>query len=148
MPVSPESSVLMAGDEGLALTTRVGPPARNVIYFVMVDRFANGDPSNDTGAGGSGPLVHGFDPTKPDFYHGGDLVGLQQKLDYIQGRLGATALWLTPVLANKPVQMDGDEVLTTGYPPVDHRGEPKCTRGWSGSGCPSSVALASRLGRR
>ena len=112
--VSPESSVLIAGDEGLALTTRVGPPARDVIYFVMVDRFANGDPSNDTGAGGDGPLEHGFDPTRPEFYHGGDLVGLRQKLDYIQG-LGATALWLTPVLTNKPVQMDGDEVLTTGY---------------------------------
>ena len=112
--VSSESSVLMAGDEGLALTTRVGPSARDVVYFVMVDRFANGDPSNDTGAGGSGPLVHGFDPTKPNFYHGGDLVGLRQKLDYIQG-LGATALWLTPVLTNKPVQMDVDEVLTTGY---------------------------------
>ncbi len=112
--VSPESSVLIAGDEGLALTTRVGPPARDVIYFVMVDRFANGDPSNDTGAGGVGPLEHGFDPTQPQFYHGGDLVGLREKLDYIQG-LGATALWLTPVLTNKPVQMDGDEVLTTGY---------------------------------
>ncbi len=112
--VSPESSVLIAGDEGLALTTRVGPPARDVIYFVMVDRFANGDPSNDRGAGGDGPLEHGFDPTKPEFYHGGDLVGLRKKLDYIQG-LGATALWLTPVLTNKPVQMSGDEVLTTGY---------------------------------
>ena len=46
-----------------------------------------------------------------------DLVGLRKKLDYIQG-LGATALWLTPVLKsmpNKPVQMNGDEVLTTGY---------------------------------
>jgi glycosidase len=104
----------MAGDEGLGLTTRVGPPARDVIYFVMVDRFANGDPSNDTGAGGSGPLEHGYDPTRPQFYHGGDLLGLRQKLDYIQG-LGATALWLTPVLTNKPVQMNGDEVLTTGY---------------------------------
>jgi glycosidase len=112
--VSPESSVLMAGDEGLALTTRVGPPARDVIYFVMVDRFANGDPSNDTGAGGDGPLEHGYDPTRPEFYHGGDLVGLRQKLDYIQG-LGATAIWLTPVLTNKPVQMNGGEVLTTGY---------------------------------
>ncbi len=112
--VSPESSVLLAGDEGLALTTRVGPPARDVIYFVMVDRFANGDPSNDRGAGGDGPLEHGYDPTRPEFYHGGDLVGLRQKLDYIQG-LGATALWLTPVLTNKPVQMSGDEVLTTGY---------------------------------
>ncbi|MGB7979614.1 MAG: alpha-amylase family glycosyl hydrolase [Candidatus Nanopelagicales bacterium] len=112
--VSAESSVLMAGDEGLALMTRVGPAARDVIYFVMVDRFANGDPSNDTGAGGAGPLEHGYDPTRPEFYHGGDLVGLREKLGYIQG-LGATALWLTPVLTNKPVQMDGDQVLTTGY---------------------------------
>ncbi len=112
--VSPESSVLMAGDEGLARTARLGPPARDVIYFVMVDRFANGDPSNDTGSGGDGPLEHGFDPTRPQFYHGGDLVGLREGLGYIQG-LGATALWLTPVLTNKPVQMDGDEVFTTGY---------------------------------
>ena len=112
--VSPESSVLIGGDEGLALTTRVGPPARDVIYFVMVDRFANGDPSNDTGAGGAGPLEHGYDPTRPEFYHGGDLVGLREKLAYIQG-LGATALWLTPVLTNEPVQMSGDEVTTTGY---------------------------------
>ena len=54
-------------------------------YFVMADRFANGDTANDTGGLGSDPLVSGFDPTRTGFYHGGDLKGLLSKLDYIEG---------------------------------------------------------------
>jgi hypothetical protein len=83
-------------------------------YFVMADRFSNGSTANDDGGLGSDPMVSGFDPTKKGFYNGGDLKGLLDKIDYIQG-LGATAIWLTPVLTNKPVQMNGGEVLTTGY---------------------------------
>ena len=64
-----------------------------VIYFVMVDRFANGDPTNDDQKGGE------FDPTNYDKYSGGDLQGVIDKLDYIQG-LGATAVWITPPVAN------------------------------------------------
>ena len=74
-----------------------------IIYFVMPDRFENGDPSNDTGGIEGGRLDHGFDPTHRGFYHGGDLAGLTQRLDYIQG-LGATAIWLTPIFQNQAVQ--------------------------------------------
>jgi len=74
-----------------------------VIYFVLPDRFANGDAVNDRGGLTGGPLVTGFDPARADFYHGGDLQGLTQRLDYIQG-LGATAVWLAPIFRNKPVQ--------------------------------------------
>ena len=78
-------------------------PQDEVIYFVMPDRFENGDPSNDRGRLSGDRLSTGFDPTDKGFYHGGDLKGLSAKLGYIQG-LGATAIWLTPIFKNKAVQ--------------------------------------------
>src|SRR5689334_12098597 len=67
------------------------------IYFVMPDRYANGNTKNDTG-GLSGPRgTTGFDPTDTGFYHGGDLQGLTANLKRIHD-LGFTALWVTPVL--------------------------------------------------
>ncbi len=78
-------------------------PEDEVIYFVLPDRFENGDPSNDLGGLSGDRLTTGFDPTSKGFYHGGDLKGLTRHLDYIQG-LGATALWVAPVFKNKPVQ--------------------------------------------
>ncbi|KIA75067.1 alpha-amylase [Arthrobacter sp. MWB30] len=75
-------------------------------YFVMADRFKNGTAGNDHGGLGSDPMVSGFDPTRKGFYNGGDLKGLQDQLDYIQG-LGTNALWLTPSFKNKAVQGDG-----------------------------------------
>jgi glycosidase len=74
-----------------------------IIYFLLPDRFENGDTSNDRGGLTGGRLVTGFDPTAKGFYHGGDLEGLISRLDYIQG-LGATAVWLGPIYKNKPVQ--------------------------------------------
>jgi neopullulanase len=74
-----------------------------IIYFVLPDRFANGDPRNDRGGIKGGPLNHGFDPAHKGFYHGGDLKGLTAKLDYIQG-MGVTAIWFAPIFKNKPVQ--------------------------------------------
>lgn len=79
------------------------PATEDVVYFVLPDRFANGDASNDKGGLAGGRLQTGFDPTHKGFYHGGDLKGLTSKLDYIQG-LGATAIWLGPIYKNKPVQ--------------------------------------------
>ncbi len=79
------------------------PPEDEVIYFVLPDRFENGDTSNDRGAIDGGRLDHGFDPTDKGFYQGGDLKGLMNRLDYIQD-LGATAIWLAPIFENKPVQ--------------------------------------------
>jgi len=67
----------------------------DVIYLIMPDRFANGDPTNDEPA--EFPGSH--DRAKPRAYHGGDLRGIQQHLPYLQD-LGVTTLWLTPVLKN------------------------------------------------
>ena len=78
-------------------------PQDEVVYFVLPDRFANGDARNDRGGIPGDRLAHGFDPTHKGFYHGGDLAGLAGKLDYIQA-LGATAIWLGPIYRNKPVQ--------------------------------------------
>ena len=82
---------------------RARPPEQEVIYFVLPDRFENGDTSNDTGGLKGDRLRNGFDPSDKAFYHGGDLKGLTQRLDYIQG-LGATAIWVGPIFKNKPVQ--------------------------------------------
>lgn len=84
-----------------------------IIYFVLPDRFENGDPTNDRGGIEGGRLKDGYDPTDYGFYHGGDLKGLTQRLDYIQG-LGMTAIWLTPIFENNPVQgPEGQE--SSGY---------------------------------
>ena len=92
---------------------RARTPEQEIVYFVLPDRFANGDPKNDRGRLKGGPLQTGYDPTSRAFYHGGDLKGLTAKLDYIQG-LGATAIWLAPIFKNKPVQgAEGQE--SAGY---------------------------------
>ena len=78
------------------------PPEDEVIYFLLPDRFANGDPSNDRGGLSGDRLATGFDPTSKAFYNGGDLKGVLQHLDYIQG-LGATTIWVAPIFKNKPV---------------------------------------------
>ncbi|MFY1693692.1 pullulanase-type alpha-1,6-glucosidase [Plantactinospora sp. WMMB782] len=82
-------------------------------YFVLPDRFANGDPRNDRGGLAGDRLRHGHDPTDKGFYHGGDLRGLLDRLDYVQG-LGSTAIWLAPVFANRPVQGSGADA-SAGY---------------------------------
>ncbi|MGE5564029.1 MAG: alpha-amylase family glycosyl hydrolase [Bacillota bacterium] len=78
-------------------------PQDEVIYFLLPDRFENGDPSNDRGGLSGDRLTTGYDPTDKGFYHGGDLKGVKGRLDYIQG-LGATAVWVAPVFKNKAVQ--------------------------------------------
>jgi len=82
-------------------------------YFVLPDRFANGDPSNDTGKLSGDRLATGYDPVDKGFYHGGDLQGIINGLDYIQG-LGTTAIWLAPVFKNRSVQGSGSDI-SAGY---------------------------------
>jgi glycosidase len=82
---------------------RARAPEDEVIYFVLPDRFDNGDPANDRGGRTGDRLQTGYDPTSKGFYHGGDLKGLTNRLDYIQA-LGATAIWLAPIFKNKAVQ--------------------------------------------
>lgn len=90
-----------AGDPASAVRARA--PQDEIIYFVLPDRFENGDPKNDRGGLKGDRLKTGFDPTAKGFYLGGDLKGLTARLDYIQG-LGATAIWLGPIFRNNPVQ--------------------------------------------
>lgn len=92
---------------------RARSPGHEIVYFLLPDRFENGDPANDRGGLADNRLISGFDPTAKGFYHGGDLRGLIARLDYIQA-LGATAIWLGPVYKNKPVQgRPGEE--SAGY---------------------------------
>jgi glycosidase len=67
----------------------------DVIYFIMPDRFADGDPSNNNPAKSPGLL----DRTKGRYYHGGDLQGIINRLPYLKD-LGVTALWINPVYDN------------------------------------------------
>lgn len=80
-------------------------PEDELIYFCLVDRFADGDPANNRGGGRGGRLMTGYDPTDADFYQGGDLKGLTERLDYL-GRLGVTALWVSPIFRNQWVQIN------------------------------------------
>jgi len=79
------------------------PIQDELIYFVMPDRFANGDPGNDRGGIAGDADQHGFDPRHKGFFHGGDLDGLRERLDYLHG-LGISAIWVTPIFKNKAVQ--------------------------------------------
>ena len=106
-----ESSEAAQVDLASAFVNRL--PEDEIVYFVLPDRFENGDTENDTGGFEGGPLDHGFDPTAKGFYNGGDLKGLTSRLDYIKG-MGATAIWLGPIYKNKPVQgPEGDK--SAGY---------------------------------
>ncbi len=89
------SGLALAGAPALGPLHVPSPDWRDqVIYFAMTDRFDDGDArNNDQGAGE-------FDPNRGSHYSGGDLKGVFRRLDYIRG-LGATALWLTPVVANR-----------------------------------------------
>ncbi|MGA5288030.1 pullulanase-type alpha-1,6-glucosidase [Streptomyces pseudogriseolus] len=86
---------------------------REQFYFVLPDRFANGDTKNDRGGLTGSRLTHGYDPTDKGFYQGGDLKGLTRKLDYVKG-LGTTAIWLAPIFKNQPVQGTGENA-SAGY---------------------------------
>ncbi|WP_343243992.1 pullulanase-type alpha-1,6-glucosidase [Streptomyces sp. SID13726] len=86
---------------------------REQFYFVLPDRFANGDTSNDRGGLTGSRLSTGYDPTDKGFYQGGDLKGLTKRLDYIKG-LGTTAIWMAPIFKNKPVQGTGANA-SAGY---------------------------------
>ncbi len=74
-----------------------------IVYFVLTDRFSDGDSTNNS----FGKSEFAYDESH---YNGGDLFGVTQKLDYISG-LGATAVWITPPVANQ--WWNGDQ--KTGY---------------------------------
>ncbi len=71
----------------------------DVLYLIMPDRFANGDPTNDEPV--EFPGSH--DRAKPRAWHGGDLRGVQDHLSYLKD-LGITTIWLTPIVKNGATQ--------------------------------------------
>jgi len=77
-----------------------GVTPSDVIYLIMPDRFANGDPTNDEPAEAPGGS---HDRSKARAYHGGDLRGIREHLDYLKD-LGVTTLWLTPIVKNGATQ--------------------------------------------
>jgi glycosidase len=86
------------------------------IYFVMVDRFENGDTTNDNAGFIAGDPTGGFDPSDPGYWHGGDIKGLTNRLSYIAS-LGFTSIWITPPVKQKYVQ--GSSAGYHGYWGID-----------------------------
>jgi glycosidase len=114
-PAPPSGAALAA----LAKPAARAPLASERIYFVMPDRYANGDPSNDRGGLTGIRGVTGFDPADSGWYHGGDLRGLtggctdpRRGLQRVKD-LGFTAVWITPPYGQKAVQ--GSSAAYHGY---------------------------------
>ncbi len=94
-----------------------GFDSSDVLYLIMPDRFANGNPANDQIAM---QMPYKVDRNDPNARHGGDLKGISDRLDYLSD-LGVTAIWLNPVLEN---DMEGGSYhgyATTNYYKVDPR---------------------------
>ncbi|MBI2252109.1 MAG: alpha-amylase [Armatimonadetes bacterium] len=75
-----------------------------VIYFILTDRFENGDAKND----------FDLDPGNLKKYHGGDLQGIINKLDYLK-ELGVSVIWLTPAIENQTKFISQEGIETDGY---------------------------------
>jgi neopullulanase len=75
----------------------------DVLYLIMIDRFANGDPTNDELAAGDKMV----DRRDSHAYHGGDFAGVRAKLANLVD-LGVTAVWLTPVYHDAPTWFQGN----------------------------------------
>ena len=93
-----------------------GYDASDAIYLITPDRFANGDSANDELPG----MLEGRDRRDDHGRHGGDIAGIRQHLDYIQG-MGFTAVWLNPILENNQPQWSYHGYATTDYYRVDPR---------------------------
>lgn len=89
----------------------------DVLYLLMPDRFANGNPKNDNVKGMS---TYKVDRTNPNSRHGGDFVGIEKHLNYFND-LGVTALWFTPVLENNMEGGSYHGYATTDYYKTDRR---------------------------
>ncbi len=84
---------LLNREEGSA--HRAGFSAKDLIYLITPDRFANGDTRNDS----LPQLLEQADRANPDGRHGGDLLGIEQNLDYLAS-LGVGQIWLNPIQEN------------------------------------------------
>ncbi len=112
-----------------SITQHRGYSPDDVIYFLMPDRFADGDTSNNDPAKSKGL----YDRSKGRRYHGGDLQGIINKLSYLKS-LGVTAIWTTPIYDNND-KLDYKEV---------YNGEP--STGYHGYGATDMYAVDEHLG--
>ena len=96
--------------------TRQGFQSSDVMYLITPDRFANGDPSNDSMEG----LPDKLNRQHKDGRHGGDIQGIINSLDYLDN-LGFTSIWLNPVLENNMQQVSYHGYSTTDYYRIDPR---------------------------
>jgi glycosidase len=94
-----------------------GVNSKDFIYFLMPDRFSNGDKSNDKVAG---LKDQSLDRDSIFLRHGGDLQGVYNHLDYLQG-LGVTSLWMTPVLENDMPNRTEHGYATTNQYAIEKR---------------------------
>ena len=102
---------LKARENKTALKFNQGVNASDLIYLMMPDRFSNGNPSNDHF---EDLRDKDSDRSNPYVRHGGDLEGVTNKLDYLND-IGATAIWLTPVLENNTPKMQEGPYIMSGY---------------------------------
>jgi neopullulanase len=105
--------------KGKGISYARGINSSDFIYLIMPDRFSNGDASNDHYANMRDTMV---DRSNPMARHGGDIAGIVNHLDYIQ-QVGATAIWLTPVIENDmPLEKEPSGMLSGyhGYWFTDH----------------------------
>lgn len=102
-------------DREMAGEKRMGFTNEDVLYMLMPDRFANGNPKNDVL---KTMRDKNCDRHAPSLRHGGDLEGIRQHLDYFN-QLGVTALWFTPVLENDSPG-DGKSSSYHGYATTDY----------------------------
>tara|TARA_B100000029_G_scaffold376498_1_gene371076 strand:+ start:433 stop:2280 length:1848 start_codon:yes stop_codon:yes gene_type:complete len=95
---------------------RQGFSQKDVIYLITPDRFANGDPSNDTKSN----LKEGLNRDSKYGRHGGDIEGVINNLDYIS-EMGFTQIWLNPLLENDQESYSYHGYSTTDYYNIDPR---------------------------
>ncbi|TXB61313.1 glycoside hydrolase family 13 protein [Phaeodactylibacter luteus] len=95
----------------------IGFSSKDVIQLITPDRFANGDPSNDSVAG---LAEQGTDRNAPFARHGGDIQGIINSLDYLQ-EMGYTAIWPSPLLENDMPRWSYHGYAITDYYKVDPR---------------------------
>ena len=103
---------LQARSKDRGINRNLGVRANDLVYLIMADRFVNADPSNDRVAGLRDTVS---DRTDPFARHGGDLKGVESRLDYLKD-LGVTTVWMTPVLENDmPRTMEAGQYNMSGY---------------------------------
>ncbi len=89
-----------------------GAQSEESVYFVMTDRFENGDTGNDNGGLIAGKFSSGFLPNDIGWWHGGDFRGITNRLDYIK-EMGFTSIWITPPV--KQIVFQGNSSAYHGY---------------------------------